>query len=187
MLKFQNCSKIDLENCGKENPSVCIETPKWYGKQAFKLDQNCIWKKAYFSDRRLSKEDIQLLFALRTKMIDCKSNFSKQNDNVLTCRFRQELNSMENEDQLLLCKTLNWPEHLLLCKTLNTNSQQKLGFHSTTKNGDFIPNFLQFTAIRSFLIILQITLRFFIKQMRSNCIFAFLVEIVGKPKLTTIF
>ena len=68
-------------------------------------------KKAYFSDNRLSKEDIQLLFALRTKMIDCKSNFSNQFDNVLTCRFCQEVNTVENEDHLLLCKTLNTEEY----------------------------------------------------------------------------
>ena len=35
-------------------------------------------KKAYFPDRNFSKEDVQLLFALKTKIIDCKSNFSQQ-------------------------------------------------------------------------------------------------------------
>ena len=34
-------------------------------------------KKPYFSDRRLSKEDIQLLFTLRTKMLNFNSNFDK--------------------------------------------------------------------------------------------------------------
>ena len=44
-------------------------------------------------------------------MIDCKSNFSNQFDNVLTCRFCQEVNSVDNEDHLLLCKTLNTEEY----------------------------------------------------------------------------
>ena len=68
-------------------------------------------KKAYFSDHRCSKEESQLLFALRTKMIDCKSNFRNQFDNVLTCRTCQEVNSVEDEDHLLSCKTLNTEEY----------------------------------------------------------------------------
>ena len=68
-------------------------------------------KKAYFSDHRFSKEESQLLFALRTKMIDCKSNFRNQFDNVLTCRTCQEVNSVEDEDHLLSCKTLNTEEY----------------------------------------------------------------------------
>ena len=59
-------------------------------------------KKAYFNDRRFSKEDIQLLFALKTKMIDCKSNFSNQFENDLTCRTCQEVNSVEDEDHILV-------------------------------------------------------------------------------------
>ena len=35
-------------------------------------------KKCYFSDRRMSRDDIQLLFKLRTKMLDCKTNFEGQ-------------------------------------------------------------------------------------------------------------
>ena len=43
-------------------------------------------KKKYFSDRRFSREDVQLLFALRTRMTNCKSNFKMQFANNLTCR-----------------------------------------------------------------------------------------------------
>ena len=39
-------------------------------------------KKAYLKDKRFSREDCQLLFALKTKMIDCKSNFSHLYDCV---------------------------------------------------------------------------------------------------------
>ena len=39
------------------------------------IRQNGLKKQTYFTDRRFSKEDVQLLFKLRTKMVDCKSNF----------------------------------------------------------------------------------------------------------------
>ena len=68
-------------------------------------------KKDYFNDNRFSKEDIQLLFALRTKMTDCKSNFSNQYGNNLTCRLCQELNSVEDEDHILRCKKLNTEDY----------------------------------------------------------------------------
>ena len=64
-------------------------------------------KKAYFSDRRFSREDVQLLFALRTKMIDCKTNFREQFHQRLQCRICKEPNSIENEDHLLTCSVLN--------------------------------------------------------------------------------
>ena len=44
-------------------------------------------------------------------MIDCKSNFRNQFDNVLTCRICQEVNSVEDEDHLLVCKTLKTEEY----------------------------------------------------------------------------
>ena len=68
-------------------------------------------KKEYFNDRRFSKEDVQLLFALRTKMTDYKSNFSNQYGNDLICRMCKDLNSVEDEDHILLCKTLNTEQY----------------------------------------------------------------------------
>ena len=68
-----------------------------------KLVSDKLEKKAYFTDRRFSKEDVQLLFALKTKMIDCKSNFSQQYDNNLVCRICKDINTVENEDHLLVC------------------------------------------------------------------------------------
>ena len=35
-------------------------------------------RKAYLTDRRFTKEDVQILFSLRTKMFDCKTNFQNQ-------------------------------------------------------------------------------------------------------------
>ena len=64
-------------------------------------------RQAYFSDRRFSKFDIQLLFTLRTKMLNCKSNFQNQFNNKLTCRICKEINTIENEDHILICTVLN--------------------------------------------------------------------------------
>ena len=60
-------------------------------------------KKKYFSDRRFTKEDIQILFALSTKMLDCKNNFKNQFENNLKCRLCEDTNSVENEEHLLHC------------------------------------------------------------------------------------
>ena len=59
------------------------------------------------SDRRYSKEDVQLLFSLRTKMVDCKTNFSHQYGDDLTCRTCRNEDTLENEDHLLVCPALN--------------------------------------------------------------------------------
>ena len=67
-------------------------------------------KKGYFSDRRLSKDDIQLLFKLRTKMLDCKTNFEGQFDDM-SCRTCNIQQSVENEDHILYCTALNSDAH----------------------------------------------------------------------------
>ena len=54
-------------------------------------------RKGYFTDRRFSKEDIQLLFSLRTKMLDVKSNFQNQFENE----------NFEDENHLLNCSVLD--------------------------------------------------------------------------------
>ena len=64
-------------------------------------------KKPYFSDRRFSKEDVQILFSLRTKMTNCKTNFKNQfGENNLQCRICQDKNSIEDEDHILICPEL---------------------------------------------------------------------------------
>ena len=60
----------------------------------------------YFSDRRFSKEDVQLLFSLRTKMVEVKQNFKNQYEN-LNCRICKDKESVENEEYLLECEVLN--------------------------------------------------------------------------------
>ena len=64
-------------------------------------------KQTYFSDRRFSKEDVQLLFSLRTKMLNCKSNFQTQYHNKLCCRICKGIDTIENEDHILKCPVLN--------------------------------------------------------------------------------
>ena len=59
-------------------------------------------------DRRFSKEDIQLLFSLRTKMVDVKSNFGHlYEDDNFNCRICMDVDSFEDENHLLLCEKLN--------------------------------------------------------------------------------
>ena len=68
-------------------------------------------RKAYLKDRRFTKEDCQLLFALKTKMVDCKSNFSHLYEENMTCRICNDIDSYEDEDHLLVCTTLNSEEY----------------------------------------------------------------------------
>ena len=71
------------------------------------IQNNSLKKQPYFQDRRFSKDDVQLLFTLRTKMLECKSNFSALFDQQLHCRLCNLEGSVENEDHLLECSVLN--------------------------------------------------------------------------------
>ena len=62
--------------------------------------------KPYLTDRRLSKEDVQLLFKLRTKMVDVKTNFKSQYSDLI-CRICKSDDSVENENHLIDCEMLN--------------------------------------------------------------------------------
>ena len=68
-------------------------------------------KKPYFSDRRFSKEDIQLLFTLRTRMLACKSNFESLYQNNMTCRACNDITSLEDKNHILTCSVLYTEEH----------------------------------------------------------------------------
>ena len=65
-----------------------------------RIKNKSLKKQSYFQDRRFSKEDVQLLFTLRTKMIECKSNFSELFNKQLQCRLCNLEGSVENEDHL---------------------------------------------------------------------------------------
>ena len=43
-------------------------------------------KRLYLTDRRFAKNDVQLFFQLRTKMLDVKNNFQNWYGDYLSCR-----------------------------------------------------------------------------------------------------
>ena len=82
-------------------------------------------KQPYFSDRRFSKDEVQLLFALRTKMLECKANFSEQFQRKLHCRLCRATNSIENEDHILNCTVLNTEKHDIQFSDVFGNTDQQ--------------------------------------------------------------
>ena len=82
-------------------------------------------KKAYFSDRRLTKEDVQLLFTLRTKMLNCKTNFGGQFQDNMCCRVCNESDSIENEDHILSCNVLNTVTHNVKFSDVYGNTEEQ--------------------------------------------------------------
>ena len=64
-------------------------------------------KMEYFSDKRFSKENMKLLFSLRTKMFDCKSNFVIQYENDMSCIICKDSEKVNDEDHILTCTVLN--------------------------------------------------------------------------------
>ena len=106
-FKYLKCLNTDIE---KKIHHVAVKYLSGLAEKhskSTKIAEEDFGKKAYFSDKRFSKEDIQILFSLRTKMTDSKSNFSNLFDNDLTCRMCKEVNSIEDEDHILICKKLN--------------------------------------------------------------------------------
>ena len=63
-------------------------------------------RSAYLKENTLTREDCQLLFKLRTKMLNVKTNFSNQYDNELVCQTCKKPESIENENHLLECDML---------------------------------------------------------------------------------
>ena len=63
-------------------------------------------REKYFDDERFSRSEVELLFALRTRMIDLRSNFSNKYGNEISCR---------------ICKLhIECQEHLLQCEVLKS-------------------------------------------------------------------
>ena len=63
-------------------------------------------RKLYLKENTLTKVDAQLLFKLRSKMLDLKSNFRNMYNGDLTCRTCSDNNVEENKEHLLICKSL---------------------------------------------------------------------------------
>ena len=65
------------------------------------------WRRqSYLGENIFSKEELFLLFQLRSRMLDVKSNFSTLYERNFVCRTCKEEDSIEDEDHLLDCKNL---------------------------------------------------------------------------------
>ena len=69
-------------------------------------NQGIVKRRSYLKENTLSRSDCQLLFQLRTKMLDVKANFSNMYNKDLTCRTCKEAGTIENEDHILQCEIL---------------------------------------------------------------------------------
>ena len=63
-------------------------------------------RRPYLKEGSLSKSDSQLLFKLRSRMLDVKTNFKTLYNNDLNCRTCQKENKIENENHILNCEAL---------------------------------------------------------------------------------
>ena len=60
-------------------------------------------REKYLEDPRFSKSDVELLFALRTRMIDVKSNFSNKYGDDVACRTCNVNVVIESQEHILNC------------------------------------------------------------------------------------
>ena len=63
-------------------------------------------RQSYLRENMLHKTDCQLLFKLRSRMLDVKSNFSNYYNEDMTCRTCRRPDSIENEQHLTKCENL---------------------------------------------------------------------------------
>ena len=69
-------------------------------------NKTIVKRKGYLKENILTKTDCQLLFELRSKMLDVKTNFQIMYNKDLKCRTCKKAESVENEDHLLQCEML---------------------------------------------------------------------------------
>ena len=69
-----------------------------------KIVKNKLACEPYFLDKQLHKSEIELLFALRTRMINIKKNFPSQYKDDLACELCKV--HVESQEHLLKCKVL---------------------------------------------------------------------------------
>ena len=69
-------------------------------------NKTIVKRKTYLTENILHKNDCQLLFELRSKMLDVKTNFKNLYNKDLTCRTCRKVGVVENEDHLLQCEML---------------------------------------------------------------------------------
>ena len=61
---------------------------------------------SYLKSSEISTLNKQILFKLRTKMLNIKANFSSMNKNNLQCSLCKDMSTTENEEHLLVCSVL---------------------------------------------------------------------------------
>ena len=69
-------------------------------------DNNMNKRKKYLKENMFHKNDCQLLFKLRSRMLDVKTNFENLYEQDLSCRTCRKPDSIENENHLLKCEML---------------------------------------------------------------------------------
>ena len=93
----------------------------------------------YFEDQRFSKSEVELLYALRTRMVNgIKSNFSSQNNTTIACDLCQV--AVDCQEHLLSCVILK--QYVDIPKEINYSDL----FRSTDKQ---LKNVNHFTILNS--------------------------------------
>ena len=99
-LRFKPVVAIAVENTALESLNACASV---HSKSSMLIKKELSYEN-YFKDKEFHKSDIELLFALKTRMIDLKKNFPSKHKDDIAC---------------LLCKThKECQEHLLQCPEL---------------------------------------------------------------------
>ena len=70
------------------------------------MTSNKLLTQQYIKTNKLTKSQVILLFNLRSKCCDVKTNFRNQFKEDMSCRCCKEEDSIEDEDHLLDCKML---------------------------------------------------------------------------------
>ena len=113
----------DIKNMKKEifrnyvEKKVCIGAfqylqtlAKKHSKSEYTWNQDKLEKQKYLEDERFSRQDIQLLFALKSRMISVKTNFRNLHNNNMECQTCDEESIVEDENHILNCKNLKTEE-----------------------------------------------------------------------------
>ena len=89
---------------------------KKHSKSKFTWNQSKLEKQEYLNDVRFTRNDIQiqLLFALKSRMVDVKSNFGNLHNNNHECQTCDDKSVAENENHLLHCENLKTEESGLI-------------------------------------------------------------------------
>ena len=82
-----------------------------HSKSKFAANQSTeLEKQQYLSDKRFSRKDIQVLFALKTRMLNLKNNFKNLYNNNLQCQTCDVEEFIEDENHILNCENLRTKE-----------------------------------------------------------------------------